>query len=236
LAEVEKMKENLKKLIAVVDDEPDILKLISFNLEKENFMVKTYENGRILFEKVREISPDLIVLDIMLPGMDGFEICRKLKNQDELSSIPVIMLSAKDEVIDKVVGLELGADDYLAKPFEIKELVARIKAVLRRGTERKVDGILYLNENLKMNLDKYEVHKEKEKINLTITEFKILQILGQKKGIVFSREKILNALWGNEKWVFDRTIDVHIRNIRKKLNCKKDIIENIRGVGYRIRE
>lgn len=230
------MKEGKGKTIIIVDDEPDILQLIEVNLSRENMEVRTYLDGRVFLKELPRLSPDLLVLDIMLPGIDGYEICRKLKENDKTRGIPIIMLSAKDEVIDKVLGLELGADDYLAKPFVPKELLARIKAVLRRQTREPEKSILMIRDHLKINLEKYEVWYRGQKIDLTITEFNILQILGRRKGVVFSREKLLNMLWGNEKWVIDRTIDVHIRNLRKKLGPLADIIENIRGVGYRVRE
>lgn len=228
-------KEN-KKIIAVVDDESDILELISFNLKKDNFLVNTYQDGRIFLDDIKNNIPDLIILDIMLPNIDGYEVCRELKKNDNLSYIPIIMLSAKDEVIDKVIGLELGADDYLSKPFAPKELTARVKAVLRRKKDKNQKQIIIINDDLKINVEKYEVLFKDTKIDLTTTEFKILQILGQRKGVVFSREKLLDILWGDEKWVIDRTIDVHIRNLRKKLGTGADIIQNIRGIGYKVKE
>jgi len=226
-----------KKRIAVVDDEPDILELISFNLKKENYIVDTYTEGPAFLNALNQKQvPDLLILDIMLPGMDGYEVCRELKKKEKYASLPIIMLSAKDEIIDKVLGLELGADDYMAKPFSPKELIARIKAVLRRHREQSQQKIIHINDLIKIDLDRYEVWVRGQKVELTTTEFNILYILAQKRGVVFSREKLLDNLWGDEKYVIDRTIDVHIRNLRKKLGPDVDVIKNIRGVGYKIVE
>jgi two-component system phosphate regulon response regulator PhoB/two-component system alkaline phosphatase synthesis response regulator PhoP len=171
----------------------------------------------------------------MLPETDGFEVCRQIRRSERLAGIPVIMLTAKGDESDKVVGLELGADDYVTKPFSVKELVARIHAVLRRPAGGEAVRRIALGP-LAVDLDKFEVTVEGERIELTATEFKILQLLASKPGRVFTRDQILDHLWGDEKAVIDRTVDVHIRNLREKLGPAASLIKNIRGVGYKVEE
>jgi len=224
------------KLIAVVDDEEDILELISTNLEKAGYKPKKFTNTKDFLKFIEKQKPELIILDIMLPDMDGYEVCKYLKSQEKYSSIPIIMLSAKSEEIDKVVGLELGADDYMTKPFSPRELIARIKAVLRRQENKDKTKTRKIGNIVLIDLDKYEVFVEGKKVDLTTTEFRILEILSSRKGVVYSREKILDHLWGLEKAVLDRTIDVHINNLREKLGKAGQLIKNIRGVGYKIED
>jgi DNA-binding response OmpR family regulator len=224
------------KLIAIVDDEPDIVELVSLHLEKAGFKAKGFLEAERFLKFLDKTKPDLIILDLMLPDADGFEICKYLKAKEELSSIPVIMLTAKDEESDKILGLELGADDYVTKPFSPKELVARVKAVLRRPIHGEKVKTITVGENLVLNSEKYEVWVDKKKIPLTSTEFKILKLLASKKGWVFTREQILDNLWGQEKIVLDRTIDVHIKNLREKLGRAARFIKNIRGIGYKLEE
>jgi DNA-binding response OmpR family regulator len=224
------------KLVAVVDDEPDIVELVSLHLEKAGFRAKSFLDAEKFLKFLDKTKPDLIILDLMLPDADGFEICKYLKGKEELSSIPVIMLTAKDEESDKILGLELGADDYVTKPFSPKELVARVKAVLRRPIHGEKVKTITVGGNLVLNSEKYEVWVDKKKIPLTSTEFKILKLLASKKGWVFTREQILDNLWGQEKIVLDRTIDVHIKNLREKLGQAARFIKNIRGVGYKLEE
>jgi DNA-binding response OmpR family regulator len=222
------------KLIAVVDDEPDILKLLSLNLERSNFSVKGFSRAEELFKFMRNSTPALIILDLMLPDMDGIEICKYLKKEDKFSSIPIIMLTAKGEEADRIIGLELGADDYITKPFSPRELVARVKAVLRRKEVKEEGDKIDLGGILVIDIEKYEVKLEGKKIELTPVEFKILNCLADKEGWVFSREQLLNYLWGDEKAVLDRTIDVHIKNLRDKLGKAGKFIKNIRGIGYKL--
>ncbi len=226
----------MPKLIAVVDDEPDILELVSIHLEKAGYQSAEFSNGESFLEFLKCSQPELIVLDLMLPDMDGLEICKYLKKHDSLSSIPIIMLTAKSEEIDKILGLELGADDYVTKPFSPKELIARIRAVLRRNYERDNTEVLSAAGILTIDTDKHEVRVRSHKVKLTPTEFSILQLLASKKGWVFSREKILDYLWGQEKAVVDRTVDVHIKHLREKLGEAASLIINIRGVGYKLEE
>ncbi len=171
----------------------------------------------------------------MLPDSDGIEICKYLKSKEDLKSIPIIMLTARASETDKVLGLELGADDYVTKPFSPRELVARVKAVLRRKTQDSGKKIK-IGDILLIDLNKFEVFAENKKIDLTPTEFRILKILASKKGWVFTRDQILNHLWGEEKAVLDRTIDVHIKNLREKLGKAKKFIKNVRGIGYKVEE
>lgn len=224
------------KLIAILDDEPDIVELVSLHLEKAGFKPEGFLDAEKFLKFLDKTKPELIILDLMLPDVDGFEICKYLKAKEGLSSIPVIMLTAKDEESDKILGLELGADDYVTKPFSPKELVARVKAVLRRQSHGEKVTTITIGESLVLNSEKYEVWVDKKKIPLTSTEFKILKLLASKKGWVFTREQILDNLWGHEKIVLDRTIDVHIKNLREKLGKAAHLIKNIRGIGYKLEE
>jgi DNA-binding response OmpR family regulator len=182
--------------------------------------------------------PDLAVLDIMLPGIDGLEICRILKNRNATSSIPIIMLTAKASEADVVVGLELGADDYIVKPFSPRELVARVKTVLRRTSAPEDVGNVIKIGPIIVNTEKYEVIVDNNKLNLTTTEFKILEVLAEGKGRVFTRDQLLKKkrLWGDDKLVYDRTIDVHIKNLREKLGAAGSMIKTVRSIGYKLEE
>lgn len=219
----------MKPVLVVVDDEPDILELLSITLTKANFKTELFSNAEDLFEFLGKGNCDLIILDINLPDMDGYEVCKFLKKDDIYSTIPIIMLSARGEEIDKVVGLELGADDYITKPFSPRELTARVRSVLRR-TKPEHDKYSRL---ISIDQKAFEVHVNGELIELTATEFKILTILAKRERVVFSREMILDELWGNEKAVVDRTIDVHIRHLREKLGEAGNLIKNVRGMGYK---
>ncbi|MCM8767758.1 MAG: response regulator transcription factor [Candidatus Omnitrophica bacterium] len=221
-------------VIAVIEDEKDILDLVSYHLKKSNFNVKEFQKGQDFLNYIKKEKPDLIILDLILPDIDGLEICKFIKRDNNFSNIPVIILTAKGEEVDKIVGLEIGADDYITKPFSVKELIARVKTVLRRYENKT--NILNIGGIIRVDLNKYEVYVKGEKVNLTTTEFKILEILLSKKGWVFSREKILEELWQGEKAVTDRTIDVHIKNLREKLKDGGKFIVNVRGIGYKIQE
>jgi len=226
---------NEKKTVYIVEDEEDILELISINLMKAGYSTKKITRSSELFSALKLRKPDIILLDIMLPDIDGVEICKILKRDEKYSNIPVIMVTAKSDEIDVVLGLEIGADDYIIKPFSVRELSARVKAVLRRDTSsHKKNNIIKVGNLIEIDPDKFEVKIDGEKIKLTTTEFYILKTFSEKPGWVFSREKILDILWKDEKDVFDRTIDVHIKNLRDKLGTAGQIIKNIRGVGYKI--
>jgi two-component system phosphate regulon response regulator PhoB/two-component system alkaline phosphatase synthesis response regulator PhoP len=227
----------MNKLIAIIDDEPDILELVSINLKKASYRVKEFPDSESFFRSIAAETPDLIILDLMLPDMDGFEVCKFLKGQNKYTSIPIIMLTARAEETEKVLGLELGADDYVTKPFSPRELVARVKAVLRRNIPKEGTKRIKIGDILVLDTEKYEVEVEGERIELTSTEFKILQILLTKKGWVFSRDRILQHLWGDDnKMVLDRTVDVHIKHLREKLGKASIFIKSIRGVGYKLEE
>lgn len=225
-----------KPLIVVVDDEIDILELISIQLGKAGFAVKTFEKAAPLKSYLDRHTVDLLVLDLMLPDADGLELCKELKQSEPYRSLPILMLTARGDEVDVVLGLEFGADDYMVKPFSPKELTARIRAVLRRsGTAAMEKGsVLQIGALLEIDLRRYTVRVAGEGVPLTSTEFGILTQLARKPGWVFSREQLLKALWGDEKDVLDRTIDVHIKHLREKLGPAGAYIKNIRGVGYKI--
>lgn len=226
------------KKIAIIEDEPDILEVLSYNLKREGFVVLAALDGDAGLSMVKNEKPDLVLLDLMLPGMDGVEICSSIKNDTELQNTLVIMVTAKGEESDVVLGLGVGADDYVSKPFSPKELVARVKAVLRRGTlldlNPEKDKIEY--GDLCIDTQKYEVLVKGQEVKLTATEFRILHYLASHSGRVFSREQLLNKALGDASVVVDRNIDVHIRGIRKKLAIQPPLIETIRGIGYRFKD
>jgi two-component system, OmpR family, alkaline phosphatase synthesis response regulator PhoP len=221
--------------ILIVDDEANIRELIGFNLKKEGYDIFTAGDGLSAIKIIKEEKPALILLDLMLPGMNGFEVCKEVRKDSELSSTPIIILSAKDAEFDKVLGLELGADDYMTKPFSVRELVARVKAVLRR-TSPAADGTRFTFLNISVDFDKHEVKKDGHKVDLTLKEFELLEILVKNKGRVMTRDFLLDKVWGYEYAGETRTVDVHIRHLRQKIeddDKNPRLIETIRGVGYR---
>lgn len=226
--------------VLIVDDEYPIRELIKYNVEKDNFSVIDVENGTQALIKSRSEKPDIIILDLMLPDMSGLDICRVLKGDAETSSIPIIMVTAKTEDSDIITGLELGADDYITKPFSPKVLLARIHSVLRRRTASGKDAAdsEIMTHNLRIIPLKHELYKGKQKIDLSATEFAILIFLAQHPGQVFSRQQIISSIKGDSYPVTERSIDVQILNIRRKIedNSNQSIIETIRGVGYRLTE
>jgi two-component system phosphate regulon response regulator PhoB/two-component system alkaline phosphatase synthesis response regulator PhoP len=224
----------MNKLIAVVDDEQDITNLVSLHLKKANFKVSQFVDAGSFMTSLKTNVPDLLVLDLMLPDHDGLDVCKFLKSEERYNAIPIIMLTARAEETDRIIGLELGADDYVTKPFSPKELVARVKAVLRRRDKNEISARISIGDFLEMDLQQYTVTIDEQKVDLTTTEFRILHLLASRKGWVYSRERILDHLWGNEKLVLDRTVDVHIRHLREKLGDHADIIKNVRGVGYKL--
>ncbi|WP_105614873.1 response regulator transcription factor [Vallitalea okinawensis] len=224
-----------QKNILVVDDEAHIRELLRYNLENSGYVVEEAESGEDALQKIGEQTFDLVLLDVMLPGIDGLEVLRKIRQENDQRNLPVILLTAKGEEIDKVVGLELGADDYIAKPFGIYELQARIKTVFRRleayeVKEQPQEESIKIND-LIINKSQYLVDKKGKSITLTHKEFELLYLLARHPGRVFNREFLLETIWGYEYIGESRTIDVHIRNIRKKL--EGDYIATIRGVGYK---
>ncbi len=223
----------MSKMIAVLDDESDILELISVNLKKNGFDVITFEEPSKFFNHLSKRIPDLLILDLMMPEMDGFDVCKKIRNTDDWKRIPIIMLTAKGDEMDKILGLELGADDYLTKPFSVRELASRVKAILRRSEPQENQNQILINNILKIDVDKFEVFVNNLKLDLTTTEFRLLKLFAEKPGRVYSRDQILDYLWGNDKIVIDRTVDVHIKNLREKLGEAGLYLKNIRGVGYK---
>jgi DNA-binding response OmpR family regulator len=224
--------------IVVIEDEADILEVIEYNLRREGFDVIPSQSGEDGLDKVESAAPDLILLDLMLPEIDGIELCRRLKSDPLTVGIPIIMVTAKGEESDVVLGLGVGADDYITKPFSPKELVARVKAVLRRGrlrvdTDRK-DRIV--RDGVVVDLKRHEVKVDGESVSFTATELRLLHFLASHPGRVFTRDHLLSRVIGEDAIVIDRNIDVHIRAIRKKLGAHRDLIETVRGVGYRFRE
>jgi two-component system phosphate regulon response regulator PhoB/two-component system alkaline phosphatase synthesis response regulator PhoP len=224
----------MSALIAVVDDEPDIVELVSLHLTNAGYTVHGFYNAADFFRFIGTKRPDLIILDLMLPDDDGIEITKRLKKENEFSDIPIIILSAKDEESDKIVGLELGAEDYITKPFSPRELVVRAKKILSRRAGREDTKKIRIADVLSIDTEKYEVIALGNKVDLTATEFKILKLFASKRGTVYTRDQILDYLWGDEKAVIDRTVDMHIKNLRKKLGDAASLIKNIRGVGYKL--
>jgi two-component system alkaline phosphatase synthesis response regulator PhoP len=224
--------------ILAVDDEEDILELVEYNLVKEGYNVITAATGEAALQSAMDDLPDIILLDLMLPGVDGLEVCRKLKSDVSTSNIPVIMLTAKGSEADVIVGLEMGADDYITKPFSPRILTARVKAVLRRKralSSDDEDSPIQLS-GLAIYPDRHEVLVEGSPVELTATEFRILNHIARKPGRVFTRDQIVDAARGKDYPVTDRSVDVHIVSLRKKLGVFGKCVETVRGVGYRFRE
>ena len=225
-----------KPKIVVIEDEVDILEVINYNLSKEGFDVCSALDGEEGLALIKKEVPDLVLLDLMLPGLDGIEICRKLKTDYSTRSIPIIMVTAKGEESDIVLGLGMGADDYMVKPFRPRELMARIRSVLRRGDFiEEGEGLVSIDE-LVIDINRHEVKLEGKKIVLTAMEFKLLHFLASHPGQVFTRENLLNHISSDDTFIIDRNIDVHIRSIRKKLDKHRELIETIHRVGYRFRD
>lgn len=225
-----------RKKIVIVEDEPDILEVLSYNLKREGYDVLAATDGVRALALIRREAPDLILLDLMLPGMDGVEICGAIKQDPQTQNALIIMVTAKGEESDIVLGLGVGADDYIAKPFSPKELVARVKAVLRRGVmgDKAATRDRIKLGDLVIDATKHRVEVASREIRLTATEFRLLHFLASYPGRVFSREQLLNRALGDDVVIVDRNIDVHIRGIRKKMEVEPPLIETIRGVGYRM--
>ncbi|MBN1499590.1 MAG: response regulator [Spirochaetes bacterium] len=234
----------MKKKIFAIDDEEELLEIIRINLGSANFDVELFSSAEKALEQLKKnIIPDLILLDIMMDGMDGYEFCKALRENAVYQNIPVIFLSAKSEEFDKVLGLELGGDDYLTKPFSIKELISRIKAVLRRSssagssnTEKSSSTQIIKYKGLELNPESYRLTIDSKNVKLTKTEFELLHLFLRTPEKVFSRDNIIDSVRGNNVYVVDRTIDVHIMNLRKKLGPYKNIVTTFSGVGYGFKE
>lgn len=223
--------------ILVVDDEVDILEMIRYNLERENYQVHCVTSGEDAVKTAKKEQPDLIILDLMLPGLDGFDVCRLLKGDSETSAIPIVMLTAKGEEVDIVTGLELGAEDYITKPFSPKVLIARIRTVLRRKRTGDIQNTDIIKiHNIHIDVTRFEVLVDSEPVELTATEFQILHFLAKRPGWVFTRSQIIDAVKGSDYPVTDRSVDVQIVGLRKKLLTAGQHIETVRGIGYRFKE
>ncbi len=226
-----------RESVLVVDDEEDILELIEYNLEKEGYTVKTVKTGEECLSIVEKLSPEIVILDLMLPGLDGLEVCKRLKQSEPTRTVPVLMLTAKSEDSDIVSGLELGADDYITKPFSPKVLIARVRAVLRRASEQaseKPKETKIRVHDIVIDVSRHEVACSGEMVALSATEFGILEFLARNPGWVFSRNKIIDTVKGKDYPVTERSVDVQILGLRKKLGDQGKYIQTVRGVGYRL--
>lgn len=221
------------KTILIIEDDEHIVELLKFNIENKGYNVVASLDGKEGYLKAKNELPDLILLDLMLPGMDGIEICKRLKNKKSTSDIPIIMLTAKGDEDDRILGLETGADDYIVKPFSIKELLVRIKIILKRYSISDENIII---GNLVIDNSKHEVKNKDELVKLTLKEYQLLEYLAINKGKVLSRNSLLDRVWGDDYFGDTRTLDVHIRHLRKKIKCESgEIIETVRGVGYKMK-
>lgn len=225
-----------KKTILVVEDEEDLRDIVIYNLERDGYKTVGVESGEQGLESAIRLRPDLVILDLMLPGMNGMDVCRQLKQADDTKSIPIIMASAKGEEADIVSGLELGADDYVTKPFSPRILLARVRSVLRRSQQDKEDVSQLEIDGLKIDTKKFQLSINDERVDLTKSEFGIMHFLASHRGWVFTRYQIVDAIRGEKYVVTERAIDVQIAGLRKKLGKHADLIETVRGVGYRFKE
>lgn len=224
--------------ILVIEDEPDILELVEYNLRREGYEVRTASDGEAGLQQARRDVPHLILLDLMLPNIDGLEVCRKLREDSATRAIPIVMVSARGEESDVVLGLELGAEDYVTKPFSPRVLIARVRAVLRRSTRTAEQERAQRIERgpLRIDATKHQATIGEDEIELTATEFRLLFFLASHPGRVFTRDHLVSRVVGDMAIVTPRNIDVHVRSIRKKLGDHRELIETVRGVGYRFRE
>lgn len=223
------------KHILVVDDEADLIELVTYNLRKEGYTVDSAPNGESALSKIRKGNYDLLILDLLLPGIQGIEICKILRNDPKTTNLPIIMLTAKGEEVDKILGLEMGADDYITKPFSTRELLARVKAVLRRSDKKTITAQRLKIKEIEIDKERYLVTLKGNPIKLSATEFKLLVFLAERKGKVFSRNQLLDAIWRDEAFVEPRTIDVHIRRLRSQIEeeaSNPKYIKTLRGIGY----
>lgn len=226
--------------ILVIDDEKDIVELISYNLEKEGFSVLKAYDGETALQRVKAQKPDLIILDLMLPEISGLDVCKAVRNNPATANLPIIMLTAKAEEVDKIIGLEMGADDYITKPFSIKELIARVRAMLRRRDNNKIpQKEEFKYGGLRINYVSYEVFVDGEKVTLSPTELKLIFFFSRNPGRVYTRNQILDHVWGDDTFVTPRAVDVHIKRLRSQIEKDMDspqYIITVRGIGYKFSE
>jgi two-component system phosphate regulon response regulator PhoB len=221
--------------ILLIEDEPDIAEVLQYNLEKEGFEVETARRGDAGLEAIRRGSPDLILLDLMLPGIDGLELTRLLKRDNATARLPIVMLTARGEEVDRIVGLELGADDYISKPFSPREVVLRVKAVLRRFQHEESEPEHLAIGGIELDISAHQLRVRGKEMPLTATEFRLLRLLMERSGRVQTRGQLLSDVWGYAEDIDSRTVDTHIRRLRRKLGSEADRIETVIGVGYRLR-
>lgn len=226
----------MAKTVLVIDDEPELVKLLDYNLTRAGYTVLTARDGEKGLAAARQHAPDLVVLDVMMPGLDGWEVCKRLRAEPATATVPLLMLTAKAEEGDRVLGLELGADDYVTKPFGVNELLARVKALLRRAEGQSGATEVVKAGKLLIDSGKRGVSAAGKKIELTATEFDLLRALAERPGRVFSREDLIGKARGDDAAITDRTVDVHVASLRKKLGKLGEMIETVWGVGYRLRE
>ena len=219
--------------IFIVEDEPDLRDTLSFNFENEGFVVSSFPDGEKCLTSVKKNKPDLIILDLMLPGINGLDVCREIRSEEENNDVSIIMLTAKGEEIDRIVGFELGADDYVTKPFSVRELILRVKVLLKKRSDNQSAEKILEYGPVKMNLDAHSVLVDDIDVVLTALEFKLLKHLLKRRGRVQTRDQLLGDVWGYSSEVTTRTVDTHIKRLREKLGSTGDLIQTIRGVGYR---
>jgi DNA-binding response OmpR family regulator len=225
-----------KEKVLIIEDDKHISKLVKYNLEKAGFDCTVAMSGEDAFGELGKTQVDLIILDIMLPGMDGFEVCRNIKQESKLKNIPVVMLTAKGEEVDRIVGLELGADDYMVKPFSPRELVLRIKAILRRGKIEETKKDILTAGNLSVDIPRHRVTVKEKEVELTPMEFKLLVTLMERPGRVQTREGLLSEIWDIHAEVYTRTVDTHIKRLREKLGQAGKMIVTVVGMGYKFKQ
>ena len=219
--------------IFIVEDEPDLRDTLTFNFENEGFKVSSFPDGEKCLTSVKKNKPDLIILDLMLPGINGLDVCREIRSKEENNDVSIIMLTAKGEEIDRIVGFELGADDYVTKPFSVRELILRVKVLLKKRSDNQSAEKILEYGPVKMNLDAHSVLVDDIDVVLTALEFKLLKHLLKRRGRVQTRDQLLGDVWGYSSEVTTRTVDTHIKRLREKLGSTGDLIQTIRGVGYR---
>ena len=223
----------MSQKIYIVEDEPDIRETLKYNFSNEGFEVFTAPDGEEALSNIKKVLPDVLILDLMLPGVSGLDVCKSIRADDDIRDMSIIMLTAKGEEIDRIIGFELGADDYVTKPFSVRELILRVKVLLKKQRESLVENKLVTFGPIRIDLDAHELKINDKEIVLTALEFKLLQHLVKRKGRVQTREQLLGDVWGYSAEVTTRTVDTHIKRLREKLGNTSDYIQTIRGVGYR---
>ena len=224
----------ITKTIHIVEDEPDIRETLAYNLSQEGFKVSEFSDAESCLNKIQKKKPDLLLLDLMLPGISGLDLCKEIRTDINLKNLAIIMLTAKGEEVDRIVGFELGADDYVTKPFSVRELILRVKVILKKQTESVESDELIEFGPIKLNLDAHEVLINNDEIVLTALEFKLLKHLIKRRGRVQTRDQLLGDVWGYSSEVTTRTVDTHIKRLREKLGTVGDYIQTVRGIGYRL--